>query len=232
MASFFSSWLSSQPASSSSSSSSSVSAQSPRINFVELLHFDLSLYILSFLPLSTLASCSSVCAVLFALTQDDRIWRPLCVRRWRGLQNRYELMSEEEWQRLGGAADDGQDEDENNTGEESKEGERKRRRRRKRCSSKQAQRPCPSSSSSSASSPWSSSSSSSSSSSPSSPRADGWKPRYIAAEMELCRAYLTLPELMSSRWQFRFHQAVFGDGSVSYPRFTETRVQTGFDRAW
>ena len=56
--------------------------------------------------------------------------------------------------------------------------------------------------------------------------AAGWKARYIACEVDLCRSFLTLPELLGHRWRFRFH-FTFDQPRATYPVFTKTRVRTG-----
>ena len=156
---------------------------------------------LSFLPLSDLTSSSSICALLFVLSQEDTLWRDHCLRRWRRLQPylKYRLLSKRDW-----AIADGQDPDELEDKEEKqpKLGPVRVSRGGKDEEEEEDEAPAVLTE-------------------------GGWKARYIACELDLCRSLLTLPELLSHRWQFRFHFAFDDEHSVSHPHFTPGWVRTG-----
>ena len=146
-----------------------------------LLPNTLVVSVLSFLPISGVTTASSINALLFVLTQDDRLWRPLCLRKWKTLLPylKHRLLAQEEWTKLDSKAD--VDEEEEQQKEE-----------------KQAEKVKP----------------------PQSREEDdgpvfaqdgGWKVRYIAGEMDLCRSFISMSELLSHRWKFRFHFG-FDDG--------------------
>ena len=161
-----------------------------------LLPNALVLSILSFLPLPSLTLSSSLSALFFVLTQDDRLWRPLCIRRWRSLlpylQQR--LMSPREWAAAAGAEYD-------SAAEEGVE----------------------------ASKAVTGSGGEVVDDGPVFPQDGGWKLRYIACEMDLCRSFLSLSELLGHRWQFRFHFLFDDTTRASYPTFTRSHMSNRED---
>ena len=143
--------------------------------------------VLSFLPLSDVASASSICALLFVLAQDDRLWRAFCLRRWRPLlpYTRYRLLPHRDWAALEAGDADDEEKEERPLKEEK-------------------------------TSPLAAADDDG----PTFPQSGGWKGRYIAGEMDLCRSFLTLSELLSHRWRFRFHFGFDDGNAASYPVYT------------
>ena len=61
-----------------------------------------------------------------------------------------------------------------------------------------------------------------------------WKERYIRAEVDLCRQYITMEEVCSARFSFKFLPSLaFQDHQrTTFPRFTRTRLITGLDMTY
>ena len=142
--------------------------------FLQVLPLAVSVSIVTYLPLPSIASCSAVSALLFVLCQDERVWRQLCRTRWSRLQHARSLLTALEWSTLYGEEErelNGQEEEHSTGGRKDRD----------------------------------------------SGTAEGclsalsWKERYVAAEVDLCRSYITLPEVMKTRWAFRFLPNVFFD---------------------
>ena len=188
-----------------SSSALSSSSSASLVPTLVQLPNSLLVSVLSFLPLSDLTSSSSICALFFVLTQEDSLWREWCLRRWRHLQPylKYRLLSNKEW-----ATADGRELGES---DEEKEPEKQPEVARLPVGERQTDE----------------GEEDEEDEEPSILTEGGWKARYIACEMDLCRSLLTLPELLSHRWQFRFHFAFDDEHTVTYPQFTEGLVRTG-----
>ena len=195
---------------------------SPRINFLLILPLAVSVSVVTYLPLPSVASCSAVNALLFALCQDDRVWRQLCSSRWRPLQHaRTALLTSSEWTALYGDDEDGEAEEETEAGSSGSSGSERGKRRGQRSVSGGEEAPKPGNKQRL-------------DDSGSSLLAVSWKERYISAELDLCRSYMTLSEVTEARWAFRFLPNVFFDdrSATTYPVFTPSRLITGLDMTY
>ena len=189
-----------------------------RVDFLRVLPLAVSVSIVAYLPLPSLASCTAVNALCFVLCQHDRVWKALCAARWRPLQHARTLLTQAEWTALYGEEDEEREEGRS----EEEDGERSADTARSATPGPVAM-PGACSTGGAKDAPVVDSAT----------VASSWKERYIACEMDLCRSFISLEEVVCTKWAFRFLPNVFFDNSqTSYPVFTPARLITGLDMTY